>query len=109
MAKPRERLTYTLDGPLYPVKVRLVTQRYLNKIAASKGETVLGCFVLEDNMIYIAKEQADEAFDHTLGHELYHVFVEQTQGLSSEEEKAEAFGSFLIRLLGATRLKDLLK
>lgn len=98
-----------LDGPLFPVKVRFVSQKYLNRIAAAKNEIVSGCYVPSENLIYIADELSIDVKNHVLGHELYHAFVEHTQQLKSEEDQADAFGGMLMRLLGNTSLLSLLK
>lgn len=98
-----------LDGPLFPVKVRFVSQKYLNRIAAAKNETVSGCYVSSENLIYIADELSADVKNHVLGHELYHAFIEHTKQLKSEEDQADAFGGMLMRLLGDISLISLLK
>lgn len=99
--------SYKIEGVLHPIEVRFVTQKYLNRITASKGETVLGCYVDEDNLIYVAKEQTEAQLMHTLLHELKHVFDAHVERMG-EEGNADAFASLCMRLFNP-KLEELLK
>lgn len=92
---------------LHKVKVRLVTQKYLDRIAASKGETVSGCYVPDNNMIYLAKEQDPTALIHTLLHELGHVFEDHCARMEPEA-RADAFATLLMRIFTPKSIEELL-
>lgn len=95
MLKPRK--IYQLDCYLHPVKVKGVSQRYLDKIVAGKNETVRGCYIAKENTIYIAYDLEQEVLEHTLWHEWKHAWDEHTEDLD-DEKQADAFGAIMRRL-----------
>lgn len=104
----RSRAKYTIEGPLHTVDVSLVTQKYINKIIANKGETVAGAYVSADNAIYIEKSQPETMRIHTVWHELHHVFEDQTIRMD-QEAKADTFASWMMRLFPYATLEQILK
>lgn len=101
MLKPRK--VYKVDCFLHPVKIKGVTNKHLDRIAADLNETVRGCYVSKENTIYIAYDLAPEIFIHTFWHEYKHAFDDQTAHLN-EEDVADAFGAVMVKL-GADPLK----
>lgn len=92
MLKPRK--VYKVYGPVHPVNVRGVSQRYLNKIAAGRNETVRGCYVPDENNIYIAYDLEPSVLKHTLFHELKHMFDDQVSEME-DEAQCDAFGTMM--------------
>jgi hypothetical protein len=107
MLKPRK--TYTIQGPVHPVKVKGVSQRHLDKIAAGKNETVRGCYVSKENTLYVAYDLDSIVLRHTLFHELKHVFDDQVAHMDDEEDVCDAFGTMLVNWFPDVDITKLLK
>ena len=101
------RKSHKIEGILHDVEVRLVTQRYLNRLVANRGESVEGAYVADEDVIYIARELSEQNKIHTLLHELFHVFEHHSERMDSEA-RADSFAALLIRIF-QPKLEDLLK
>jgi hypothetical protein len=97
-----------LEGPLHKIRVKEVSQRYLQRTMAAKGEIVAGGFVAEENCIYILKDADRTAKLQILLHEAIHAADHQTS-LLDEEARADVWSSWLIRLFKATGVEELYK
>ncbi len=75
-----------INGPIHRVEVRLVTYKYLNKKFAAKDEKVFGCFIAQDNLIYLSKEMSKEQLLHTFLHEVKHMLDSQLKDLPVEQQ-----------------------
>jgi Zn-dependent peptidase ImmA (M78 family) len=97
-----------IEGILHDISVSLVSQKYLDRIQANKGETVEGCYVYEDALIYVSKELSPPNKIHSLFHELYHMIEHHTERMDSEA-RADAFATWMIRLFKPESIEELLK
>lgn len=97
----------TIQGPFYPVRLKLVSKRTLMKLWG-KNEVLLGMYDGDTNTIYIAEGQTPERQLHTLMHEIVHMLIDQTSNLD-EDAKCDVIGSWLIRHLDISNLKKVLK
>lgn len=82
-----------IDGPLYPIRLKIVTQKVVKK---KVGKECYGLFVIPENCIYLAKDQTHEQAVHTMLHELMHA-AEHQLAVLDEEAKADIMATWLIR------------
>ena len=84
---------------LHDVRVSYVSSKYLRgliKPKPAKDEIVYGCYIPDENRIYVAKGRDELQMQHTLFHELKHAFDDQTQNMG-EEERCDAFASMMVK------------
>ncbi len=96
----------TVQGVLHPIKVKMLSHKYIQKILAEKDEVVAGGYVPAENTIYIDREQNAAAILHTLLHEMIHAAIHHTSGLD-EEAICDAYAAWLMRLFKITNVEDL--
>ncbi len=76
----------TFQGPIHPVKLKLVTGKHLNRKYAGPGERIYGVFIAADNVIYLDKAQSLEQLKHTFLHEIKHMLDHQLNSLPVEQQ-----------------------
>lgn len=93
----------------HDVTLRLMTKKALHKKFGEKPDNELhGCFVRDDNEIYIASDLPADEQMHVFFHELLHMIIYATDRLD-EEGKADAIGAYIMKLVGAKNLSELVK
>lgn len=96
------------SGPLYRIKVRLVTQPTLRKYAGSpSNEDIQGLFRSDLNVIFVKKDLPQEELVHVLAHEIVHAAEHQTSGLG-EEARVDTIASWLLKLAKIKIIEELL-
>ena len=96
-----------LEGPLHKIKVRYVSQRTIDRAAGSNSkEIVRGCYMPDENLIYVCNSISEEEQLHVTAHELIHAVEFQTSGLE-EESRVDIIAKFLLQFAGFKSIKEL--
>lgn len=98
--------TLKLNGPLHPVKLKFVSQRTINRAVASKNESVRGCYIPDENLIYVCREISEEEQLIVVAHELMHAAEFQVSG-QEEEARVDTMGRFLLNFARVSKLGGL--
>lgn len=99
-----------IEGVFHPLKVKLITQRSLNKKFKSsirKDEVLEGLYDQHDNTIYVASDLTAEQQLHIFGHELVHYLDDITHRCDTEA-RCDAIGGWFVRILKNKPLMELL-
>lgn len=100
------RKVIKIPGPFHDVKLFLRTKKFIHgKFFETSGVELHGCFVPDDNEIYIASDLPEDQKLHVLFHELIHMVIYATDRLD-EEGKADALGAYFMKLSGAKTLQE---
>lgn len=96
-----------IPGPIHRVEVRLVTKKYLSRKFGAPGESIHGCYIAEDNIIYLDKNATPEFKLHTLMHEIQHMLQHQL-GLLPVEQQCDAYATWAINFYKIQSIENLL-
>lgn len=95
-----------LPGPFYPINVKVVSEKYLNRkfrLSRRTDETLKGFF--DGETIWITKDDI-----HTLLHEWFHAFLHQSDQHNLDEEgKCNSFANLASEMFHVEHIDQVLK
>lgn len=95
-----------IDGPLYPIRLKIVSQKVIKKKA---GREAYGVFVPSENAVYLANDQTPEQLLHTLVHEMVHVVEFQISHHDKSDDRADITATWMIRFFKPKTWEKLLE
>jgi Zn-dependent peptidase ImmA (M78 family) len=94
-----------IEGPLHPVRLKIVGAKAVKKKA---GKDAYGVYVPSENCVYLNKDQTAEQLLHTFVHEMVHAMEEQLAHHDKEDDRADIIATWLIRLFKPKSLEKVI-